>query len=72
MNIMGITERQLAVLDFIRDFRADKGLMPSLRVILGHQSASSHAEQKELQDLEKKGLRKEAGERAVHDGDWNG
>jgi repressor LexA len=51
---MGITDRQIAVLDFIRDFRADKGLTPLLRVIQGHQSTSSHAEHEELQALEKK------------------
>jgi SOS-response transcriptional repressor LexA len=31
MNIMGIIDRRLAVLDFIRDFCADKGLMSVLR-----------------------------------------
>jgi repressor LexA len=33
---MGTTVRQQAVLDSIRDFRADKGVMPSLREIQGH------------------------------------
>ena len=52
MNIMGITNRQLAGLDF-RDICADRG--PFLRVIQGHQSGRSHAEHKALQALEKKG-----------------
>src|ERR1700726_2243508 len=52
MNIKGITNRQLAGLDF-RDICADRG--PFLRVIQGHQSGSSHAEHKALQALEKKG-----------------
>jgi repressor LexA len=52
---MGIADRQRAVLDLIRYFRADKGLMPLPPVIQGHQSANSRAEDKALQALEKKG-----------------
>jgi repressor LexA len=53
---MGITDHQQAVLDFSRDFRADKGVMPSLREIQGHfKFGSSHAAHKRLQTLEKKG-----------------
>jgi SOS-response transcriptional repressor LexA len=64
MNTMGTTDRQQAVLDFIRDFRADKGVMPSLRQIQGHlKFASSQAAHEQLQALEKKGQFKEAGER---------
>jgi repressor LexA len=52
---MGITDHQQAVLDFIRDFRADKGVMPSLREIQGQfKFASSHPAHKHLQALKKK------------------
>jgi repressor LexA len=51
---MGITHLQPAVLGFIRNFHAEKGLMPSLWVIRDHQGAESHAEHKEVQALEKK------------------
>ena len=62
MNTMGTTDRQQAVLDFIRDFRADKGVMPSLRQIQGHlKFASSHAAHKQLQALEKKGAIQRSG-----------
>jgi repressor LexA len=62
MNTMGTTDRQQAVLDFIRDFRADKGVMPSLRQIQGHlKSASSHAAHEQLQALEKKGAIQRSG-----------
>ena len=62
MNTMGTTDRQQAVLDFIRDFRADKGVMPSLRQIQGHlKSASSHAADEQLQALEKKGAIQRSG-----------
>ena len=59
---MGTTDRQQAVLDFIRDFRADKGVMPSLRQIQGHlKFASSQAAHKQLQALEKKGAIQRSG-----------
>ena len=62
MNTMGTTDRQQAVLDFIRDFRADKGVMPSLRQIQGHlKFASSQAAHKQLQALEKKGAIQRSG-----------
>jgi repressor LexA len=53
---MGITNHQQAVLDFSRDFRADEGVMPSLREIQDHfKFESSHAAHKRRQTLEKKG-----------------
>jgi repressor LexA len=62
MNTMGTTDRQQAVLDFIRDFRADKGVMPSLRQIQGHlKFASSQAAHEQLQALEKKGAIQRSG-----------
>jgi repressor LexA len=62
MNTMGTTDRQQAVLDFIRDFRADKGVMPSLRQIHGHlKFASSQPAHKQLQALEKKGAIQRSG-----------
>jgi repressor LexA len=52
---MGITDHQQTYLGFSRDFRADKGFMPSLREIQGHfKSGSSHAAHKRLQALENK------------------
>ena len=62
MNIMSITNRLQAVMDFLRDFRADKGVMPLLREIQGDfKFASSHAAQKHLQALEKKGAIQRSG-----------
>jgi repressor LexA len=62
---MGITEHQQAVLDFSRDFRADKGVMLSPREIQGHSKfGRSHAAQKRRQTLEKKGAIQRSGEAA--------
>src|SRR5580700_8282343 len=59
---MGITNHQQAVLDFSRDFRADKGVMPSLREIQDHfKFESSHAAHKRRQTLEKKGALQRSG-----------
>ena len=71
---MGITDHQQAVLDFSRDFRADKGVMPSLREIPGHfKFGSSHAAHQRLQTLEEgDGDSKKRESGAVHDDDWNG
>jgi repressor LexA len=56
MNIMGITDRVQAVMDYFRDFRADKGAIPSLREIQGDfKFSSSRAADKELQALEEAG-----------------
>jgi SOS-response transcriptional repressor LexA len=64
MNIMGITDRLQAVMDFFRDFRADKGVMPSLREIQSDfKFASSQAAHKHLQLWRRRGQFKEAGER---------
>jgi repressor LexA len=55
MNIMGITDRLQAVLYFFRDFRAEKGVMPSLREIQGDfRFASSQAAHKHVHALEEK------------------
>jgi repressor LexA len=59
---MGITDHQQAVLDFSREFRADQGVMPSLREIPGHcKFGSSHAAHKRLQIPEKKGAMQRSG-----------
>jgi repressor LexA len=56
MNIMGIIDRLQVVLDFFRDFRAEKGVRPLLREVQGHfKFGSSHAAPKRLQTLEKEG-----------------
>jgi repressor LexA len=55
MNIMSISDRLRAVLDFLRNFRADKGVMPLLREMRGDlKFGSSHPADKRLQTLEKK------------------
>jgi repressor LexA len=59
---MGITDHQKVVPDFSRDFRADKGVVPSLREIKGHfKIGSLHAAHKRLQTLEKKGAIRRSG-----------
>jgi SOS-response transcriptional repressor LexA len=62
MNIMSITDRLQAVMDFFRDLRADRGVMPSLREIQGDfKFASSHAAHRHVQTLEKKGAIQRSG-----------
>jgi repressor LexA len=59
---MGITDHQQAVLDFSRDFRAEKGVMPSLRKIQDHvKLGSSHAAPKRWRTLEKEGATQRSG-----------
>lgn len=59
---MQLTDRQQAVLDYVRTFHGDHGLMPSLREIQAHfKFASSHAALKHLQALEKKGVIQRSG-----------
>ena len=71
---MSIIDRLQAVMDFLRDFRADKGVMPLLREIQGDfKFASSHVAQKHLQAPGKEGGNsKKRGSGSVHDDDWNG
>jgi repressor LexA len=62
MNTMGVTDCQQAVPDFIRDFRPDKGVIPSLREIQGYfEFTSSHAAHKEFHALKKKGAIQNSG-----------
>jgi repressor LexA len=58
---MGITDRLQAVIDFFRDLRADKGVMPSLREIHGDfKLASSHTAH-HFQALEKGSIQRSWG-----------
>ncbi len=60
-----LTERQIAILDFIRDFRAREGFSPSRRDIQQHfHFASPHAVTKHLRALERKGALDAGGGRA--------
>jgi repressor LexA len=59
---MQLTDRQQAVLDFLREHRVREGVWPSLREIQGHFGfASPHAANRHLVALEKKGVIRRSG-----------
>jgi repressor LexA len=65
MRRRSLTERQLAILNFVRDFRTREGFSPSRRDIQHHfRFASPHAVTKHLRALERKGALDAGGGRA--------